>query len=68
MAIWKIQIKYMIDKGGTMNKATGVRIHRLFKQQAKNGGTLMIKQAVLARVENWSKWAIYGDSEDTIDD
>ena len=45
----------MIDKGGTMNKATGVRIHRLFKQQAKNGGTLMIKQAVLARVENWSK-------------
>lgn len=45
----------MIDKGGIMNKATGVRIHTLFKQQAKNCGTLMIKQAVLARVENWSK-------------
>ena len=45
----------MIDKGGTVIRATGVRIHMLFKQPAKIGGTLMIKQAVLARVENWSK-------------
>lgn len=33
----------MIDKGGTMIKATGVRIHMLFKEQAKIGATLMIK-------------------------
>lgn len=38
-----------------MIKATGVRIHMLFKEQAKIGATLMIKQAVQARVENWSK-------------
>lgn len=51
-----------------MNKTTGVRIHMLFRQHTKNGRTPMIKQAVLARVEDWSRQVIRAESEDTIHD
>lgn len=48
-----IQTKSVTDKWKSINKAAGVRIHILFRIQAKPSKAPMITQAVAAGAEDW---------------